>query len=223
MREKDIVPQKGIEIIKGSQDRRVAVSQEGFEIRREGKPIDFEAPSIGFVYLVVDCSGSMSEGSKLDQAKEGALNFAKDAGNKGYLTGLIKFESSATHLCEPIRDILVLEKHLQSLHIGGSTNMSDAIRMSNQHLKNKEGLRVIVIATDGMPDSQASTLHEAQQAKNNGIDIIAIGTDDTDRDFLRRLASRTDLSAKVERRQFGKSISTAVKMLPQLKSGKGNN
>jgi len=214
MEKKDIFSGKGIEIIK-TQDKRITVSQEGIEIKREGKPISFEAPTVGFVYLAVDCSGSMS-GDKLSQAKSGAINFAKDALEKGYLTGLIQFESSAAHLCEPTKEISVLEKYLKQIGAGGSTNMAEAIQIAHQRLGKKKGLRVMVIATDGMPDSKGKALDKAQQAKKEGIEIITIGTDDADRNFLKKLASRTDLGVKVAREQFGESITSAAKMLPQL-------
>lgn len=214
MEEKGIFSGKGIEIIK-TQDKRITVSQEGIEIRREGKPISFETPTTGLVYMVIDCSGSMI-GNKLSQAKNGAINFAKDALEKGYLTGLIQFESSATHLCEPTKEISVLEKCIKNIRTGGNTNMAEAIQIANQKLQDKKGLRVIVIATDGMPDSQEAALAEAKQVKKKGIDIITIGTDDADRGFLKQLASRTDLGVKVAREQFGESITSAAKMLPQL-------
>lgn len=211
---------QGIEIRKRPEDERVAISEQGIRIRHEGKPISHEGPTIGLVYLVVDCSVSMGEGNKLSQAKRGTINFAKEARNKGYLTGLIKFESSATHLCEPLRDVSVLEKEVERINIGGSTNMADAIHIATERLKTKKGLPVIVITTDGMPDSREKALYEAERAKKVGIDIITVGTDDADKDFLRKLASRTNLGVKVSREQFGKGISSVTKMLPQLERGK---
>ena len=209
---KDIISNKGIEITK--QDNRIVVSHEGIEIRREGKPISVEVVGTGFVYLVVDCSGSMSAGHKLDHAKKGALNFAKDALTKGYLTGLIKFESSATHLCEPQQKVSVLQRHLDTMYVGGSTNMAEAIQLATENLRNRRGIRVMVIVTDGEPDSVTDTLLAAQKAKKNGIKIITIGTDDANRDFLRKLASETELTVMVSRDQLERGITSAVKMLP---------
>jgi len=212
--------EKGIEVTKHGDDKRIVISHHGVEIRSEGKPVRDTVTGVGYVYLVVDCSGSMEEGNKLNQAKKGAMNFANEALNKGYLTGLIKFDSSAAHLCEPTRDISLLERRLKNIEIGGSTNMAEAINMAFQKLRNRNGLRVIVIATDGMPDSEEEALYEAEQAKKARIDIITVGTDDADKDFLRKLASRSDLGVKVSREQFGKGISSVAKMLPQLESGK---
>jgi len=216
---KDIFSGKGIEIVRSSRDKRITISRGGIEIQREGKPISFEVPTIGFVYMVVDCSTSM-EGDKLGQAKNGAINFAKDALEKGYLTGLIQFKSFATHLCEPTKEISILERCLKQMGAGGGTNMAEAIQIAHQRLGRKKELRVMVIVTDGAPDSKEKALDEAQRAKKEGIEIITIGTDDADRNFLKKIASRANLGVKVTREQFKKGVTSAAKMLPQLGSGK---
>lgn len=218
MQGKDVTSSKGIELTR--EEKRVVISSGGVEIRRQDKPVRGEMAGEGFVYLLVDCSGSMTAGNKLAQAKKGAINFAKEARNKGYLIGLIQFESSATHLCEPQQEITVLERHLKRMETGGGTNMAEAIETADQKLKDRKGSRVIVVITDGMPDSQETTLAAAQEAKKNGIDIITIGTDDADQDFLKRLASRTELGVKVPREQFETGITSMAKMLPQLGPGK---
>lgn len=166
-------------------------------------------------YLVIDCSGSMSEGNKLSQAKNGAIKFAKEALEKSYQIGLIKFESMATHLCDPQRNLSILIPLIDTIEIGGSTNMTDAIKMANERLLNKKGISTIVIVTDGMPDNPNSALEVARKAKEKGIKIIAIGTDDADQKFLKSLASETELSIKVDRDQLEQSISSAAKLLPK--------
>lgn len=208
---KNIVANDGIRIVKS--DKRVAISQGGIKIQREKKPITGELTKIGFVYLVVDCSGSMS-GQKLEQAKKGALNFAKDAFTKNYSTGLVQFESTATHLCDPQRDIEALRRCLRTIEAGGTTNMADAVRLTTEKLKDKAGFRVMVVVTDGMPDDKEAALRAAKQAKDNRIDIITIGTDDADEEFLKKLASRTELNIMVPRNQLEQGITSTVKMLP---------
>ena len=64
-----------------------------------------------------------------------------------------------------------------------------------------------------MPDSVKSSLEEAQKAKSAGIDIIAIGTDDADKKYLQKLASRTELSSKVTSEKFAQAISDASLLL----------
>jgi len=170
-------------------------------------------PAFQTVFLLIDCSGSMSDG-KLKQAQSGALSFAADALGNGYHVGLIRFESTATILCKPTRDLAGLRRRIQSLATGGSTDMTHALQLAFEDLSATVGTRAIVVVTDGMPDKPGTALETARQAKGNGIDIIAIGTDDADKDFLGKLASRSDLMVKVSRELLGQSIASAAKLLP---------
>ena len=206
---------KDIQKVGSHKDTHVSISQKGIEITHEGKPVSSGALT-GYVYLLVDCSSSM-EGNKLKKAKKGALNFAKDALGKGYFTGLIKFDSSARLVCEPFKDITNFEKKLVSLEIGDTTHMAKAINLAHELLKEMPGTRVMVVVTDGMPNGPGdpiASLNAGQNAKRNGIEIIAIGTDDADKEFLKRLASRTELGIKVLSKQLEKTIASSAKMLP---------
>jgi len=206
---------KDIQEVASHKDTHVSISQKGIEIRHEGKPVS-SAALTGYVYLLVDCSASM-EGDKLKQAKKGALNFAKDALGKGYLTGLIRFDSSPKLICEPFKDVSNLEKRLVGLEIGDTTHMAKAINLAHELLREIQETRVMVVVTDGMPNGPgdpAASLDAGQKAKRNGIDIIAIGTDDADQEFLKRLASRAELGMKVPSKQLEKAITSSVKLLP---------
>jgi len=204
--------EKGIEI-SGHQSQRIAISSHGVEIRHRGKPVSSTFAGAGYAYLLIDCSGSMA-GDKLNQAKRGASQFAKDALSKGYSTGLIQFDSSTSLLSEPTREISLLERYLSGMIAGGSTNMAAAIRLAHRQFTGKAGFRAMVIVTDGMPDSVGGSLKAGKDAKKDGIDIITIGTDDADQEFLKKLSSRADLGIKVSREQFEQSIASSAKMLP---------
>jgi Mg-chelatase subunit ChlD len=156
---------------------------------------------------------------KLNHAKNGAAKFAMEAKTKGYLVGLIQFDSSATHLCEPQKELSVLHQHLRSMEASGNTNMTDAILLATEKLMNKKGARVMVVATDGVPDNPDSALEAGQQAKKSGIEIITIGTDDADRDFLRKLASRPEFGTKVSSVQLEQAIASVAKMLLSKRGG----
>jgi Mg-chelatase subunit ChlD len=167
----------------------------------------------GTVYLVVDCSGSM-EGHKINQVKKGIMEFAQDAIKKDYMVGLIKFDSSATHLCEPKYDIEDLRKCLDYIDARGSTNMAAAISMAHEHLVDDRYKRVMVIATDGRPDKSQASLQAGRIAKTDGLEIITIGTDDADLAFLQKLATSAEYGHKVSSEQFGKAIASAYLQLP---------
>lgn len=184
-----------------------------------GKPLNLNTKPIGVelrtVYLLVDCSSSMAEEDKMQQAKKGAIGFLYETQKKEYSVGLVQFASCAKHLLGPQRESTKLAAKIEEMVAYGSTDMSDAIQIATENLANITGERVICIVTDGMPDSEVDTLDAANEAKAKGIDIMAIGTDDADRDFLKRLASRTNLSMKVQRNQLADGIVSIAKMLPE--------
>lgn len=178
------------------------------------EPVPKPQPAFQIVFLLIDCSGSMA-GYKLEQAKSGAVDFAEDALRKDYLVGLIEFADTASCLCEPTQDISSLRRNIQSLLVDGGTNMTDALQLGVERLALINGMRAIVVVTDGMPNDPTGVLSVARRAKDNGIEIIAIGTDDADRGFLSKLTSRSDLTMKVSSQLLAQSIASAAKMLPK--------
>lgn len=213
-----MVENKGIELAGPGKTTEVSITIGNTTLKHEGQPagMRFEQ-DLAYVYLTLDTSASMA-GTKMDQAKNGALAFGKDAFNKGYQVGLISFSSSARHVCAPTSDIKVLEKHIKGMEANGSTNMAEAIKMAHYHLDKKDKTRVIVIATDGRPDNKRNAVKEAEKAKADNIDIITIGTDDAEQDFLKKLATRAELGSKVTREVFSRAISDASLLLPPPKS-----
>jgi len=179
-----------------------------------GKPFEPYGP-VKIVYLIVDCSGSMAESNKMEQAKRGAYGFAENAQKKDYYVGLIQFASDADHIIDPQIDVKILNGYLEKMVAGGSTNMAAAIRLVVDKFEGKLGEKVICIITDGMPDDRKAALDVANDARTKGIDIMTIGTDDADKAFLEKLATRKDLSLKVSRDRLEHGIVSMAKMLPE--------
>lgn len=208
----------GIQISHKPNNAEITVAGGGIKINASDKPVVTRfVADWGKIYVLLDCSGSMKR-EKLDQAKTGISDFTKDAFKKHYYVGLIKFASKAEHLCEPTNNLENLQNILKGIRSGGSTNLTAAIKMAHLKLKDFSGSKVIVIATDGMPDEVKSSLIAANDAKADGIEIITIGTDDADVDFLKMLASRTELSNKVSSDRWAQAISESSLLLMSPKS-----
>lgn len=196
-------------------DQRVVVGRDSIKLRAEGRPLQQTLPAKNVVYLAVDCSVSMA-GEKLDYAKRGAVGFARQAREKEYAIGIVSFGNAAIHICDPQADVSVLRRYLVGLSAEGSTNMAAAIHLATQKLLGQQGARrALVLATDGMPDDRVKALEEARRARAAGIDILTLGTDDADKEFLALLASRSDLSSVVPRQQLAEGITNIAKLLPE--------
>jgi molecular chaperone DnaK len=178
-----------------------------------GKTEPLPVPARSRAFLLIDCSSSMS-GSKITQATEGALAFAGDALKKQYSIGLIAFASAAEILCRTEDSLSIIASKAQRMIASGSTNMTDGIEAAAAELENGAGVRAIVIVTDGVPDNPETALRAARRAKESGIDIIAIGTDDADQRFLQQIASRAELAVKVARTELQSGVAGAAKLLP---------
>lgn len=209
---------KGIELVNTNNSSGISITVGTTKLSAQGNPVNvrFEK-QMANVYLVIDTSGSMV-GDKLEQVKKGVVDFAKDAFRKEYAVGLISFNTSAKHISEPTHEISLLKDRIREMHATGSTNMAQAIKMAHDLLKKLDTTRVILIATDGIPDNVNDALLEGMKAKEDKIDIITIGTDDANQEFLKRLATRADLGKKVTREVFSQAISSASNLLPPPKS-----
>jgi Mg-chelatase subunit ChlD len=104
-------------------------------------------------------------GSNIAQAKDGVLAFALDAVRKDYAVGLVRFSDVAEVLSTPKDGISGLKSGLRKLEASGGTNMTDALNPGKSELMSILGIRVIVIATDGVPNSPESCFRAAQAAK----------------------------------------------------------
>jgi Mg-chelatase subunit ChlD len=168
----------------------------------------------GSVYLVIDCSASMS-GEGIAEAKTGALNFAIQAQGMKYAVGLIAFSDEARHIAPLTADVIALPRQLGVLTADGSTAMEQGIGLATAKLAGRTRPAAMVVVTDGEPNDADAALAAAQVARQQGIDIIALGTGDADVEFLKRLASRDSLAVIVNAHQLAAGIAGAANMLPR--------
>ena len=140
------------------------------------------------VFLLIDVSSSMI-GQPLVEAQTAAREFLDRCDFTTMEVGLISFSTWSRSSAEateqrpppPCRD--------RPARGRGLTNLTDALEMARGQLVATDRKRYIVILTDGFPDAPESAVEQAWPARGQGIEIVAIGTGDADRDYLGRLAS----------------------------------
>lgn len=179
-----------------------------------GQPIKASPPKTSSVFFLLDCSGSMSSNNKLQFAKNGGIEYAMDANSKGYKIGLISFGSSAKKILDLQDKIENFKIQILNLKVEGSTNLTDAIHIAREILSANIGERIIFIVTDGFPDNSDSAISEAKLAAKSGIEIMTLGTDDADLNFLNSIATKKEFSKKVNRQDFQQGIKDMSKLLP---------
>jgi molecular chaperone DnaK len=140
------------------------------------------------VYLLIDVSSSMA-GPPLEEAQAAARAFLERCDFTTTEVGLIAFSDEVTLQAEATANVRKVQAAIARLDADGTTNLSDALELARQHLMARDRTRYIVLLTDGYPDAAESALAEAKLARDQGVEIVAIGTGEADRDYLRRLAS----------------------------------
>lgn len=168
------------------------------------------------VLLLIDTSGSMA-GAKIEEARNGAIDFARSAIARSYATALAVFADRAAMVCDPTADADHFAKKIGRVAVGlvgGTTDLAAGLTLAGKFRE----LGAVVVVTDGQSNDNDAALEVAATLKNRGIDIICIGTDDADKNFLKRLATRSALATYVSSKNLRAAITDASRFLPQ--SGK---
>ena len=132
------------------------------------------------VHLLVDVSGSMSHGTRLETAQTSAMALASALdGIKGVNAG-VSFFGGITD--DPVRSAM---KHGQKAAArnayfaptaGGGTPMAEAIWYAAYALsKTRESRKMIMVITDGEPNNKPATKAAITLAEESGMEVIGVG------------------------------------------------
>jgi len=152
------------------------------------------------VYLVVDTSGSMTEGNKLARTQEALRAFVEQIKGQRDQIGLVDFASGLKGFT-PLRplDDAVREDLLQQidgLQADGGTALIDAVYDTTNDLLatgDTEAINAVVVMTDGQENESNRSLNELQQLIRSYpeqrlvIFTVAFG-DDADEELLNAIA-----------------------------------
>ncbi len=128
--------------------------------------------------------------ASLDTAKEACRRLVTDMIDvRVHRVAFITFESRVWLHCHLTHDREQLIQAIGSQGTGGSTNMDGALREAGEELEHHEAVPLVIIVTDGEPDSKDYTTIRANQLKERGIKIVTIGAGNVDHNYLASLAS----------------------------------
>ena len=147
-------------------------------------------------------------------AKKATSQYCVGAIEKRYQVGLISFTDTASYACSLTSDITQIELALKRIDADSSTNLTAAFQLAREILNGVIGKRMICVITDGMPDCKSSAIEESRLASNEGIEIMAIGTDGANQEFLDQIATATELAAHVPMAHLEETMKSMVLRLP---------
>jgi Mg-chelatase subunit ChlD len=167
---------------------------------------------MGIAILLLDCSGSMA-GEKLRDAMDGCMGFARDAIAKDYAVGVISFSDSWSWALRPSREVSEIGAAVRPQKANGLTMLAEAIAGAGEQLRLPVRLKAIVVFTDGHVGDSRESISAIQALRRDGIDVIAIGTEDADRHFIETIASRSELAVATTTKQVSGAIRSAARLL----------
>ncbi|MBN1487912.1 MAG: VWA domain-containing protein, partial [Anaerolineae bacterium] len=151
------------------------------------------------VYLVVDSSGSMEEGGKLDRTKEALHAFVEQIRGDRDQVGLILFSNSVeiVRALQPLDETgrEDLQMAIENIEAQGQTALIDGVWEAHTALlakEDSEAINAIVLMTDGQENSSWHSLSELKERfagyeQPIVVFTIAFGSN-ADEDLLRTIA-----------------------------------
>ncbi len=157
------------------------LSPDAFRIQQNGKPVSLLSASRAgeqgpvSTVLVIDHSGSMSFGGKMDGARQAAATFV-NLMRPGDKTALVQFDTEIDTLQPLTEDKNALLTAIQKITPRGNTELYDALAQAGKYLEASSGRRAIIVVTDGM-DNASKINRETllQQVGAGGYSIYTIG------------------------------------------------
>ena len=136
------------------------------------------------IYLCLDDSISM-RGDAISQLKSAAVSFLKDRPSSETIH-VLSFNNTASYSGSPSGAVDVVG----NLYPDGSTPMSSCLdKISSGTSSSKQGDDVVILFSDGEPDSRSDTTASASRVRQNAK-LIAIGCgSDVDQHYMMSLAS----------------------------------
>jgi magnesium chelatase subunit D len=140
------------------------------------------------ILFVVDASGSMAAGKRMEAVKGTVLQLLTDAYQKRDTVGVIAFRGiDAQVLLHPTQSIEHAEEAMRSLPTGGRTPLPHALQMAmnlaDQYSRDYHPILIILtdgkanVALEAEGDPWTQTLELAARLKNNNVQSLIVNTE----------------------------------------------
>ena len=172
------------------------LTKDDFVIRVGDSRVDFdtferdEGAAVSFAFLV-DTSGSMGVGSKLENAKNAIRSILRNR-VPGDDFALFTFSEGKVRLVsDSSPDPAVLVKELWDLEASGQTALFDAVAMTPELMKGRNNKRAILLFTDGVDNaSELSAAKMAEILQRVSVPVYAIGMKNASFDVVKEQERR---------------------------------
>ena len=128
--------------------------------------------------LVMDISGSMNSGGKLQAAKSAALAYVEQM-RPGDKAGLMTFNTKIDLVQELTRDVQELNAVINQLTAKNDTAMYDALVKAVDYLDSFSGRKAVIVLTDGLDNRSTNNAQDVvERIGPTGLSISTIGLGD---------------------------------------------
>jgi VWFA-related protein len=149
--------------------------------------------------LLMDVSGSMLEGGKLNSAKQAARAYVEQM-RPGDQAGLMTFNTQVRYVQALTTDLGALKAAIDKLNAYDDTAMYDAVAQGTQILKDVAGRKAIIVLTDGLDNISKNTPDKVIESIGpNGLSISTIGLGDPKKSGINSGLDEAGLKAFSER------------------------
>lgn len=157
---------------------------------------DFEIISDGSdagsnIMIVMDASGSMNETPIMD-SKIAAKACIDNMDTRSQSIGIVSYNENANVVVPITNSKESLINGVDSISSNGGTNISGAIKVGIQEVRNSSGTRAIILMSDGRDGNSYEAMEEAvAEAISNNVVIFAVGLGDVESDYMSYIAEST--------------------------------
>ena len=152
------------------------------------------------ICLVIDCSGSMEDDGKMDEAKNDAISLVRGLPSD-HMVSIVAFDDDVHVILDPkpASERQYIENMIHSIKTGYATAMHAGISKAfdlveqNRSLSSSNTINRLVVITDGLPTAgpceDEDFIQQAKEIRNSGVTTSTVGIGaDYDEELLKKVA-----------------------------------